>query len=381
MDFVTGTDHPLATTPNIQLQFGGNVMNVYDAYYAHMEVAGDNIVVMISQARALPDYLFLVGWKTGKVSLVGHSLLLYATYEADSQSQILTAPDLTYAASFALIDTELILLVNLHTNALDVHRIVDSPSCAIQRVGTLSLPFSTTNISSLSASFRLAPASLTLYSSCPQCLPFYPSPDARLVGLTVITAAQDSTMTFYWLAIRTDYLCSMTETKRDSDVGGLGPTPWETWSHHTACCLQIEHPLAAPTPAGARWLLHSQPLVVREFGPSRPGRIDGDRRTHHEQVIDKAVLREALQDAFASQLPYCDITVSTGEKKYQSVIADYEWVVGMNNEVRSACASTLLYRRRSTLMLPRCTGRAKIFPERHIISISIMSYSSHAVFF
>ena len=61
-------------------------MDVHDAYYAHMEVAGDNIVVMISQARALPDYLFLVGWKSGKVSLVGFSFLLCAIYEADSES-------------------------------------------------------------------------------------------------------------------------------------------------------------------------------------------------------------------------------------------------------------------------------------------------------
>ena len=95
-------------------------------------------------------------------------------------------------------------------------------------------------------------------------------------------------------------------------------------------------------------MLHSQPLVVRDFSLSRSKRIDGDRRAHHEQVVDKAVLREALQDAFASQLPYCDITVSMGGRKYQSVIADYEWVVGVNNEVRSACASTLIYRRRST---------------------------------
>ena len=42
--------------------------------------------------------------------------------------------------------------------------------------------------------------------------------------------------------------------------------------------------------------------------------------------------------------------------------------------------SNLLYRRRSTLMLTRCTGRAEIFPERHIISISIMLYNTHVVF-
>ena len=76
MDFSKGIDHPLATTPNILLQFGGQAMNVHDAYYAHMEVAGDNIVVMITQARALPDYIFLVGWKSGKVSLVSFSRAL-----------------------------------------------------------------------------------------------------------------------------------------------------------------------------------------------------------------------------------------------------------------------------------------------------------------
>jgi hypothetical protein len=73
MDFCKGSDHPLATTPHIQLQFGSKTMNINDAYDAHMEVTGDNIVVMITQARALPDYMFLVGWKSGKVSLVGYS--------------------------------------------------------------------------------------------------------------------------------------------------------------------------------------------------------------------------------------------------------------------------------------------------------------------
>lgn len=48
-------------------------MNIYDAYDAHMEVAGDSIVVMITQARALSDYIFLVGWKSGEVSLVTSS--------------------------------------------------------------------------------------------------------------------------------------------------------------------------------------------------------------------------------------------------------------------------------------------------------------------
>lgn len=73
MDFRKGTDHPLATAPNLQLQFGGKTMNIYDAYDAHMEVAGDSIVVMITQARALSDYIFLVGWKSGEVSLVTSS--------------------------------------------------------------------------------------------------------------------------------------------------------------------------------------------------------------------------------------------------------------------------------------------------------------------
>lgn len=53
-------------------------MNIYDAYDAHMEVAGDNIIVMITQARALPDLMFLVGWKSGTVSLVGSLLLCYS---------------------------------------------------------------------------------------------------------------------------------------------------------------------------------------------------------------------------------------------------------------------------------------------------------------
>jgi hypothetical protein len=77
MDFTKGSDHPLATTPNIQLQFGGKTMNINDAHDAHMAVAGDNIIVMITQARVLPDYIFLVGWKSGNVSLVHLSFFCY----------------------------------------------------------------------------------------------------------------------------------------------------------------------------------------------------------------------------------------------------------------------------------------------------------------
>ena len=136
-------------------------------------------------------------------------------------------------------------------------------------------------------------------------------------------------MSFYWLVIRPDHLCSIAEAKRDSDSDR--PTSWETWSLRTACCFEIEHLLAAPIPAGARWLIDSQHLVVREFGLSRSRGIQADQRTHYDGVP-----REKHQDVFASQLPYCDVEVRMGGKKYQSVIANYEWVVGMNDEVRSA---------------------------------------------
>ena len=105
----------------------------------------------------------------------------------------------------------------------------------------------------------------------------------------------------------------------------------------------MERPLIAPIPAGARWLVYSQPLVVREFGLSR-----ADRRAHrpgHDEDEDEDArgggvnVRKALQDVFASQLPCCDI-VSVGESKYQSISADYEWVVGMNEEVRH-CATVV----------------------------------------
>jgi hypothetical protein len=187
----------------------------------------------------------------------------------------------------------------------------------------------------------------------------------------MIVAAQDGAMSFYWLAIRTNYLSSTAETKRrdshsDRDAaaasGDPGPTPWEKWSHRTAYCVEIEHPLAAPTPAGGRWLLHSQPVVVREFGQSRSRTIQAEaaadriHRMHHDsdQGTGKAVLRETLQDAFASQLPYCDIIVSMGERKYQSIIADHEWVIGLNNEVRAAPRGAAL----------RCL-RALIFVDGH----------------
>jgi hypothetical protein len=141
-------------------------------------------------------------------------------------------------------------------------------------------------------------------------------------------------MAFYWLAIRPDYLCSVAGEKQDS--GSDRPTSWETWSIRTACCFEIEHPLAAPIPAGARWLVDSQPLVVREFGLSRTRRFQADQTTDYDDVVDD-VVREKPQSVFGSKMPYCDVKVRMGEKKYQSVIADYEWVVGMNDEVRLLC--------------------------------------------
>ena len=70
MDFRKGTNHPLAAVPTVHLQAEGKRMNVYDTYDSHMEAAGDHIIVMITQARALPDFIYIVEWKTGTVSLV-----------------------------------------------------------------------------------------------------------------------------------------------------------------------------------------------------------------------------------------------------------------------------------------------------------------------
>jgi hypothetical protein len=259
------------------------------------------------------------------------------------EPQILTAPDLTYAASFALLNTKSIALLNLQTNTLDIHRIPEGSSCDFQRVGQLSLPFSQPVIPFCSATFQQAQTCLpSYYSPRPRCLPFYLSPDACLLGLTVIAAAKDGAMTFYWFGIRADYLSSIPKTERDSSSLDH-PTPWETWSLRTAGCFEIEHPLAAPIPAGARWLMGSQSLIVREFGLSRSKQIRSDQKTQNDGVADEVVHRETSQDVFAlqPQLPYCDVKVRMGEK-YQSVIADYEWVVGMSDGVRTAPLCTII---------------------------------------
>ena len=223
----------------------------------------------------------------------------------------------------------------MQTNTLEVHRIPEGGSCILQRVGQLSLPFSfsQTGLPYFSASFHPAQANPPLYSRS-RCLPFHPSPDDCLIGLTAVAAVQDGPVTLYWLAIRPDYLCSIAETKRDSGSLADGPTSWETWSVRTACCFEIKHSMST-IPAGARWLIDSQPLVVREFGLSRSRGVQAEQKTHHDGVIDEVVLREKLQGVSASQIPYCDVSVCMGEKKYQSLIADYEWIIGINDGVRS----------------------------------------------
>ena len=274
-----------------------------------------------------------------------------------SSSQILTAPDLTYASSFALIDAKVLALVNLQTNTLDVHRLVCGKK--LHRVRQLSLPIPRTGgVQPLSASFRLSQTCLAMSSSRSRYLPFRPSPDACLVGLTALLATPNGAMTFYWLTMRRDYLCSDLDCVVSSP---RGPTSWETWSRRTACCVEMERPLIAPIPAGARWLVYSQPLVVREFGLSRADRR-AHRPGHDEDARGGGVdVRKALQDVFASQLPCCDI-VSVGESKYQSISADYEWVVGMNEEVRH-CATVV----ENTLM---CTIQSDEFSQRiHRIDI------------
>ena len=253
--------------------------------------------------------------------------------------QILTAPDLTYAASFALLNTKLLALLNLQANTIDIHRIPEGSGCVLQRVGQLSLPFSQPVIPLRSATFQQTQVCTPSYSSRPGYLPFYLSPDACLVGLTVIAAAKDGTMTSYWFGIRPDF----PETKRDSSALDC-PTPWEMWSLRTAGRFEIEHPLAAPIPAGARWLMDSQSLVVRDFGLSQSKKIRTDQNSHaNGGVADGVVRRETPQDVFASQpqLPYCDVKARMG-KKYQSVIADYEWVVGMSNGVRTVPLCTII---------------------------------------
>ena len=131
----------------------------------------------------------------------------------------------------------------------------------------------------------------------------------------------------------------------------------------------MERPLLAPIPAGARWLVYSQPLVVREFGLSR-----ADRRAHPGEGARGVDVRKALQDVFASQLPCCDI-ISVGESKYQSISADYEWVVGMNEEVRH-CATACLF----VENLSCAHRRATIFPGGYTALISITSFSFSRLF-
>lgn len=213
-------------------------------------------------------------------------------------------------------------LVNLQTSTLEVHRLVGGKK--LHRVRQLCLPIPRTSGEPISsASFRLSQACLPMSSSRSRYLPFRPSPDACLVGLTAILQNPTTgTVKSYWLTIRRDCLCSDLER-------GRGPTPWEKWSRRAACCVEMERPsMMAPIPAGARWLVYSQPLVVREFGLL--SRANQRATTAHPAGEDA---RKALQDVFASQLPCCDI-VSLGESKYQSISADYEWVVGMNEEVR-----------------------------------------------
>jgi hypothetical protein len=74
MDFCEGTAHPLATSWDIPLQFEGTVICTNDTYDVHMEIAGDSIIVMVTQVTALPDFVFLVGWKSGNVSLASVTL-------------------------------------------------------------------------------------------------------------------------------------------------------------------------------------------------------------------------------------------------------------------------------------------------------------------
>jgi hypothetical protein len=250
-------------------------------------------------------------------------------------------------------------LVNIQTSTLEIHRLVGGAgSKKLHKVRQLCLPIPRTSGEPLSsASFRLSQACLTMSSSRSRYLPFRPSPDACLVGLTAVLQTPTGALKFYWLTMRRDYLCS------DLD-SGRGQTPWETWSRRMACCVEMERPLMAPIhwpiPAGARWLVYSQPLVVREFGLSR-----ADRRTAHP-VEDSR--HKALQDVFASQLPCCDI-VSVGESKYQSISADYEWVVGLNEEVRYRATACLC-----VVDLSCARRRAMNFHGGHTTSISTTSF-------
>lgn len=88
--------------------------------------------------------------------------------------------------------------------------------------------------------------------------------------------------------------------------------------------------------------MDSQSLVVREF-LSQSKKIRTDQKTHNDGVADDVVRRETPRDVFASQpqLPYCDVKARMGEK-YQSVIADYEWIVGMSYGVRTAPLCTII---------------------------------------
>jgi hypothetical protein len=141
-------------------------------------------------------------------------------------------------------------------------------------------------------------------------------------------------MTFYWLTMRRDYLCSdLAELRARADaVGNV---------EQTDGVLRRNGASVNGAPHSRRSAL-ARVLTARSSSVSLAYRvrIGGHTPPWRRRTPEPDDVQSASQDVFASQLPCCDI-VSVGESKYQSISADYEWVVGMNEEVRHRATACL----------------------------------------
>ncbi len=73
LHFLTGTHHDSAALPIIQLNFEGK----YDsAFGTHMEIMGDNIVVLLTHGAFMRRHqtLYVVNWVNGRVQYVSRAL-------------------------------------------------------------------------------------------------------------------------------------------------------------------------------------------------------------------------------------------------------------------------------------------------------------------
>jgi hypothetical protein len=241
-----------------------------------------------------------------------------------------------------VIDSNLIGLIKEEMNRLEICRLETSPpSPRLQTACFLELPplMTVTSIDLYGAIKEWVPTSRQ-YTQCRSSrghhIPFY-SPTVGTIALTLHYHTARGFSSLYRMIISVAGLLSVIRT-------GVRNIPWVDWGPSSTHLFET----TLLNAAGPFWITGFSPLVFRDYGLMRTrytqsmaedtSSLQSRPSVFSTQVFD----RHGGPNNIETYLPYRDIVANhLNFRRFNRVMADREWIVGIMDKVRELCVCTL----------------------------------------